>query len=43
MRSCGCVSLSLHYLSDALGTKERKKFNSALIIHTEPVALLKYA
>lgn len=43
MRSCGCVSLSLHYLSDALGAKEGKKFNSALFIHTEPVPLFKYA
>lgn len=42
MRSCGCISLSLHYLSEALGTKENKKINSALIIHTEPVAFLKY-
>lgn len=44
MGSCGCISLSLHYLSDVLGTKEdKKKINSALIIHTEPVAFLKYA
>lgn len=25
MRSCGCISLFMHYLSDALGTKEDKK------------------
>lgn len=43
MRSCGCISLSLHYLSEALGTKGNKKINSTLIIHTEPVAFLKYA
>lgn len=43
MGCCGCFSLSLHYLRDALGTKEDKKINSALIIHTEPVAFLKYA
>lgn len=44
MRSCGCISLFLHYLSDVLGTKEsKKKINSALITHTELVAFLKYA
>jgi len=43
MRSCGCISLSFHCLGDMLGTKEDKKINSALIIHTEPVAFLTYA
>lgn len=32
-----------HFLCPPLGTKEDQKINSALIIHTEPMALFKYA